>query len=400
MTQATPVPSITGVVINLPGTRNNEVRTVSVARVRSSNTEFIFKTTTHSEGDYVEVEGHIYRVNKIEETQYGRFANALSLSFIPNPPSIHAEVQPASLEAIQDSLNLRGDITLGTSDFGGQATLESDQLFYHTFICGKTGAGKSVTAFKLMTELYAREDITVLVIDTHNEYTQIMQANGIRCQYVQENTNYMEYFTTEFLQNTAKEHLRRIRERDFIPGIEYIALNKWTQEAYEILRQRRDEGMTPRWLVHNVSGMDVTAKRQTTANLIEALFNWRKQGIIGKFIIFIDEAQWYAPQGEKAESKRTMMMLAAEGRKFGMGAVFITQRPARLEKSIISQCNVAFIHKLTNPHDINQAASNVPGMARGTREMLPYLETGECFMTLPKLHAPIRVKIDKVNGVE
>jgi hypothetical protein len=400
MTQQTPPLTIVGVNITLPGDKNNEVRTVSVARVRSSNTEFIFKTTTHSEGDYVEVEGHIYRVNKIEETQYGRFANALSLSFIPNPPSIHAEVHSASLEAIQDSLNLKGDITLGTSDFGGQATLESDQLFYHTFICGKTGAGKSVTAFKLMTELYAREEITVLVIDPHNEYTEIMKANGIPCQYVQDNTNYMEYFTTKYLQETGKTYLKARKDAEFKDVPEYEALNAWITNACDIIRDRRNNGARPRWLVHNVSGMDVAQKRQTTANLIEALFNWRKQGIIGKFVVFVDESQWFAPQGEKAESKRTMMMLAAEGRKFEMGAVFITQRPARLEKSIISQCNVAFIHKLTNPHDINQAASNVPGMARGTREMLPYLETGECFMTLPKIHAPIRVKIDKVNGVE
>jgi len=65
----------------------------------------------------------------------------------------------------------------------------------------------------------------------------------------------------------------------------------------------------------------------------------------------IEEAHNYCPErnfGEKKSSK-ILRTIASEGRKFGLGLCVVSQRPARLDKSVLSQCSTQIIMKQQIP---------------------------------------------------
>jgi DNA helicase HerA-like ATPase len=75
--------------------------------------------------------------------------------------------------------------------------------------------------------------------------------------------------------------------------------------------------------------------------------------------------------------------IAKEGRKYGVYLALVTQRPAELDATIISQCNTLFAMRLANDRDqallrsaVSDAAANllsfVPSL--GTREVLAFGE--------------------------
>jgi DNA helicase HerA-like ATPase len=82
-------------------------------------------------------------------------------------------------------------------------------------------------------------------------------------------------------------------------------------------------------------------------------------------------------------TRKAVSRIAKEGRKYGVYLALITQRPAELDATIISQCNTLFAMRLANDRDqallrsaVSDAAANllsfVPSL--GTREVLAFGE--------------------------
>lgn len=82
-------------------------------------------------------------------------------------------------------------------------------------------------------------------------------------------------------------------------------------------------------------------------------------------------------------TRKAVSRIAKEGRKYGVYLALVTQRPAELDATIISQCNTLFAMRLANERDqmllrsaVSDAAANllsfVPSL--GTREVLAFGE--------------------------
>ena len=71
--------------------------------------------------------------------------------------------------------------------------------------------------------------------------------------------------------------------------------------------------------------------------------------------IFIEEAPEYVPQRTKvaltAECKEAVERLVRLGRNRGYGSTLISQRPATVDKDVLSQCENLFVLRTTGPHD-------------------------------------------------
>jgi hypothetical protein len=112
----------------------------------------------------------------------------------------------------------------------------------------------------------------------------------------------------------------------------------------------------------------------------------------------IDEAQLFAPQHDKAESKKPMIDLATRGRKRGLGSVFATQRIAMLNKGVVSQLVNKLIGLTTLDIDVARAADELGMSARHARELLGKVATGEFYAYGPALsHDLIKVRIGPVQ---
>ncbi|MBR0690239.1 ATP-binding protein [Bradyrhizobium manausense] len=107
---------------------------------------------------------------------------------------------------------------------------------------------------------------------------------------------------------------------------------------------------------------------------------------VSPLLFVCEEAHRYASADRNVgfgPTRKAVSRIAKEGRKYGVYLGLITQRPAELDATIISQCNTLFTMRLANDRDqallraaVSDAAANllsfVPSL--GTREVLAFGE--------------------------
>jgi hypothetical protein len=84
-----------------------------------------------------------------------------------------------------------------------------------------------------------------------------------------------------------------------------------------------------------------------------------------------------------------------------LGLCVISQRPSRLDKSVISQTSTQIILKVTNPNDLKALASSVEGLTYNSEKEIQNLEIGTALITgvsdMP-LFVSIRPRMTKHGG--
>ncbi len=107
---------------------------------------------------------------------------------------------------------------------------------------------------------------------------------------------------------------------------------------------------------------------------------------VSPLLFVCEEAHRYASADRNigfGPTRKAVSRIAKEGRKYGVYLGLVTQRPAELDATIISQCNTLFTMRLANERDqallrsaVSDAAANllsfVPSL--GTREVLAFGE--------------------------
>ena len=91
-------------------------------------------------------------------------------------------------------------------------------------------------------------------------------------------------------------------------------------------------------------------------------------------------------------TRRAISRIAKEGRKYGVFLGLVTQRPAELDPTILSQCSTLFAMRMTNDRDQALLRSSVTDTASNLLDFLPSLGTGEAFAFGEGVALPTRVK--------
>lgn len=119
-------------------------------------------------------------------------------------------------------------------------------------------------------------------------------------------------------------------------------------------------------------------------------------------IAFIcDEAHLYMPRDTtklKAVENKSLEIfekISKEGRKYGVSLVIVSQRPAELNSTIISQCNNIISLKITNDRDKSAVATMLTDSLVGLVETLPNLDVGECIVIGDSIQLPTKIILDK-----
>src|SRR5437588_9203852 len=92
-------------------------------------------------------------------------------------------------------------------------------------------------------------------------------------------------------------------------------------------------------------------------------------------------------------TRRSIARIAKEGRKHGVFLGLVSQRPAELDATILSQCSTLFAMRMTNDRDQAILRSAVSDAASNLLEFLPSLGTGEVFAFGEGVALPTRVKL-------
>lgn len=95
-----------------------------------------------------------------------------------------------------------------------------------------------------------------------------------------------------------------------------------------------------------------SAEKRFSADFAERLYRVKAHHNDALGLI-VDEADTFAPQNAKGEERMlgAFEAIARRGRVRGLGMVPITQRPAVLNKNVLSQCEVMIAHQVTAPQD-------------------------------------------------
>ena len=114
--------------------------------------------------------------------------------------------------------------------------------------------------------------------------------------------------------------------------------------------------------------------------------------------LVIEESHNFIPHDSKPASKRIIQRIASEGRKFGVGLCVVSQRPGRIDSTVLSQCNSMIVLRVVNPRDQTHIQNSAEAMSEEMLEELPSLNVGEAVVFGPAVNMPALVKIDKYQG--
>lgn len=140
-----------------------------------------------------------------------------------------------------------------------------------------------------------------------------------------------------------------------------------------------------------------------TGTLARLLYNvqfWIDEESRTPFTIICDEAHLYLPVKEDADSVQKQALynferIAKEGRKYGVSILAVSQRPADVSKTILSQCSNFIVLRLTNERDKGVIKNLLPDSLKTTIEYLPLLDIGEALVVGDAILLPSKIKLDK-----
>ncbi|HDS45826.1 MAG TPA: DUF87 domain-containing protein [Methanomicrobia archaeon] len=368
-----------------------------------------------------------------------------------------SKVFKADQTFVMDTLGLRTHgIHIGTLDGRNiPVYLKKDELIQkHCSILAKTGGGKSYTAGVIIEELLDK-NVPLLIIDPHGEYLSLkfenqneeerkqMEKFGIAPKGY--DSQVVVYTPANFSVNPAANKLFRIdginlsvsELYDFFPlsdaqlGVLYQCINdiKTRKEFYtvdEIISGVAESKSTSKWkIIHflerirdtgilsdsptrieelvkngqasiiDMKGADPKLQQLIVYRLCKEVFEGRKMGKIPPFVLVIEEAHNFCPERGfgQAISSHILRTIASEGRKFGLGLLVISQRPARVDKNVISQCNTQIILKVTNPNDIKALSRGLEFMSCEIEEEIKRIPQGVALLSSPSIEMPIMVDV-------
>ncbi len=324
----------------------------------------------------------------------------------------------------------------------------------HVCILAKTGGGKSYACGVLVEELLKKK-VPMVIIDTHGEYSSIAEPNTSKKDekhmerfnvkkrsYANQIIEYsplgskgsIKHLTLNGVNLSAgeimellsgklsgpqkgvlyqaikelKEYKTHYTLKDIIDAVKRSKSNaRWnviaSLAALDAIGIFSEEGGTdPTELVRkgkctiiNMKGVPPDVQGVVVARLTKELFEYRKAGKIPPFLYIVEEAHNYCPERGygNAVSSAILRTVASEGRKFGMGLCIVSQRPAKVDKNIISQCNTHIILKVTNPNDLKAITQSVEGLTSRTADEIQRLPIGVALIAGGTLQMPVMVEI-------
>jgi DNA helicase HerA-like ATPase len=131
--------------------------------------------------------------------------------------------------------------------------------------------------------------------------------------------------------------------------------------------------------------------------LYEALFwarNLSQGGRHRPLLIVMEEAHIYLNNSSEGMASKVVQRIVKEGRKYGIGAMIVSQRPSEINPTILSQCGTFFALRLTNATDRGHITSAMSDNLDGLTGMLPILRTGEAIILGEAVKLPMRTTIE------
>ncbi len=358
------------------------------------------------------------------------------------PPSPGTLVEQVDKNILSDFLGLdsKKGLNIGRVAFHDlDAKINLTRLFQkHLAILAISGAGKSYFTSVLFEELLDRLDElgkpAVIVIDPHGEYvgfakdekykdrTKVFDKNSLSIAASSLSSYQIMEFLPQMSPAQRRELVKSIEElkkkkkyygfKDLITAIEVSNIKRVVKDTMiswlinlESSRLFSNYTKPPiKELVKSgqLSILDISDfvrlrdKQIMVTYFARKLFNMRRKGEISPFILVVEEAHQFCPEGVRREgalSKGIIQTIAREGRKFHASLVLISQRPIQLSTTALSQCNTHIIMRITNPYDLDHIGKSSEGITSDVLKTIPGLKVGEALIVGETVNHPLLIKV-------
>ncbi|NPA74856.1 MAG: ATP-binding protein [Euryarchaeota archaeon] len=317
----------------------------------------------------------------------------------------------------------------------------------HVSVLAKTGAGKSYLTGVLLEE-FLKKDVTAVIIDPHGEYQSLKHPAKKSKQHDEFGVKPMGFaskinmftpdtelnggrplrFTLASMSPRELLNLMNLDARQYlIPLRKAMDLLKTSRQFFDlkdvirILESEDSPNLSPliaqleymaemgifakkgtkigdivskgKISIINLRGVAPDIQELVVQRLSMALFELRKRNKIPPLMLVVEEAHNYVPQQGVAASSKILRTIASEGRKFGLGLCIISQRPAKIDKNVLSQCNTQIILRVTNPNDLRAIGNSVENLTKGSLEEIQRLPVGVALVTGGNMSLPLFVEI-------
>jgi DNA helicase HerA-like ATPase len=134
------------------------------------------------------------------------------------------------------------------------------------------------------------------------------------------------------------------------------------------------------------------------ARIIFTVQQWTTTNKRHPICLLCDEAHLYIPERTNQDAAAELGLknferIAKEGRKYGVSLLVISQRPAEVNRTVLSQCNNFIALRLSNADDQAVIKKLLPDNLAGLTDVLPILDIGEALIVGDASLLPTRVII-------
>ncbi|MBU0640796.1 MAG: ATP-binding protein [Planctomycetes bacterium] len=203
-----------------------------------------------------------------------------------------------------------------------------------------------------------------------------------------------DFLLRPFEQASRNPYLAERLQADASPG----TLSKTVAWVIRQMLGRMDQRKN--LTIVDLSGLPFDVVDTTVAALTRTLFDfnfWSPPEVRQPVLLVFEEAHNYLPRNagnRKTFARDAVEKVAKEGRKYGVSAMIVSQRPSEISETVLSQCNSMVLMRMNNPDDQEYAARVVSDQFRSLIELLPGLRPGEGFIIGDAVLMPMRTLID------
>ena len=134
-----------------------------------------------------------------------------------------------------------------------------------------------------------------------------------------------------------------------------------------------------------------------TRFVYDSMFWGQNESYTGKnrpILIAYEEAHTYLNKNnDNSYSKNAVERIFKEGRKFGVGALLVSQRPSEISDTILAQIGTLIALRLTNSGDQSIVKSSSPDNLNSLIDLLPSLRIGEAIVVGEAIKIPSRIRV-------
>lgn len=317
-----------------------------------------------------------------------------------------------------------------------EAFLDINQIFNpHMTVIGKTGSGKSYFVKGLLKQMSNQNFYVFSPSDEYNSIagkTNIELCSDIILPLSVENLVYfLNLNMTEetILQRISFETNKVYSVNEIIADIimHYKTTNhdRVGQISLDFLEQAEQDIQLPQYALtliqklKNVQNLKFARRPSETIRLKksmifdmseytqieqECILNYymyriyqkckkEKGGAEKKHFIFIEEAHNFVPSVKNTLCKDIIVKLAREGRKYGIGLCFITQRPRNFDQTSLSQSSNKVVFSVPHPDDAKYVLDDAVYFNQELEHMIQSQKQGQCVVIGDAFRSELELRI-------